>query len=110
MFRTLFMPNPTDFEAFLGTLNSQKFRALRPAQAHVLEQYNLALAGHDVGIELPTGAGKTLIALLIAEHFLPCMAFPTPCPSALPTFRTGPGTRVVSQYSRPSIRVSATKG
>jgi superfamily II DNA or RNA helicase len=63
------MPNPTDFGAFLGTLNSQKFRALRPAQAHVLEQYNLALAGHDVGIELPTGAGKTLIALLIAEHW-----------------------------------------
>jgi Helicase C-terminal domain/DEAD/DEAH box helicase len=27
------------------------------------------LTGHDVGIELPTGAGKTLIALLIAEHW-----------------------------------------
>jgi len=63
------MPHPIDFGAFLGTLNSQKFRALRPAQAHVLEQYNPAIEGHDVAIELPTGAGKTLIALLIAEQW-----------------------------------------
>src|SRR5712692_9248748 len=61
------MPNATDFAAFLQSFQSQKFRALRPAQAYVLEQYNNFLRKSDIGIELPTGAGKTLIALLISE-------------------------------------------
>ena len=61
------MPNQTDYADFLALLASAKFQALRPAQAHVLDQYNATLALHDVGIELPTGAGKTLIALLISE-------------------------------------------
>jgi hypothetical protein len=61
------MPNPADFASFLASLQSNKFQALRPAQAYVLDQYNAFLAKHDVGIELPTGAGKTLIALLISE-------------------------------------------
>jgi superfamily II DNA or RNA helicase len=33
----------------------------------MLEAYNEFLAKSDIGIELPTGAGKTLIALLICE-------------------------------------------
>src|SRR5258706_9719632 len=61
------MPNPTDFAAFLRSFQSQKFQELRAAQAYVLSQYNTFLATSDVGVELPTGAGKTLIALLIAE-------------------------------------------
>jgi RAD3-like DEAD/DEAH box helicase len=61
------MPNPTDFEAFLRSLRSQKFQAFRPAQAYVLNQYNNFLQKPDVGVELPTGAGKTLIALLVSE-------------------------------------------
>jgi hypothetical protein len=63
----LVMPTSADFAAFLTLLQSNKFKALRAAQFYVLDQYNAFLAKHDVGIELPTGAGKTLIALLIAE-------------------------------------------
>src|SRR5256885_255546 len=61
------MPNPTDFAGFLTSLESEKFRGLRAAQGYVLDQYNRFLATRDVGVELPTGAGKTLIALLVAE-------------------------------------------
>ena len=61
------MPAPTDFAAFLQSFRSQKFQALRPAQGFVLDRYNGFLAKADIGIELPTGAGKTLIALLISE-------------------------------------------
>ena len=57
------------FADFLSALNSEKFQILRPAQERVLSGYldgfeNTA----DVAVQLPTGAGKTLIALLIAEH------------------------------------------
>ncbi len=61
------MLQTTDFASFLESFQSQKFRALRPAQAEVLQQYNNFLNKSDIGVELPTGAGKTLIALLIAE-------------------------------------------
>lgn len=61
------MPQRIDFEAFLGSLQSQKFQALRAAQAYVLEEYNNALEKLDVGVELPTRSGKTLIALLVSE-------------------------------------------
>lgn len=63
----LIMPHRTDFAAFLETFQSQKFRALRPAQSAMLNEYNDFLSKLDVGVELPTGAGKTLIALLICE-------------------------------------------
>ena len=60
-----------DFEARLGALNSSEYISLRAAQAHVLSTY---AARHqdtpDVAIELPTGVGKTLIALLLADHAL----------------------------------------
>lgn len=44
---------------------------LRPAQAHVLDRFAESHTGtSDVGIELPTGEGKTLIGLLIADWAL----------------------------------------
>ena len=53
---------------FLAELNSAKFQTLRPAQERVLGQYLDKFGGtKDVAVELPTGAGKTLIALLVAE-------------------------------------------
>jgi Helicase C-terminal domain/Type III restriction enzyme, res subunit len=57
-----------DYAQFLASFASDKFRALWPAQAHVLQQYAAEFTSKpDVAIELPTGAGKTLIALLSAE-------------------------------------------
>ena len=47
-----------------------RFKKLRDAQAHVLSAYSQT--GHtlrDIAIELPTGAGKSLIALLILEFW-----------------------------------------
>ena len=55
-----------DYSAFLTSFQSAKFKALRPAQKH-LEKYGAFETKEDVAIKLPTGAGKTLIALLIAE-------------------------------------------
>jgi hypothetical protein len=55
------------YSAFLTSLQSAKFEALWPAQRHILDQYGTFEGKSDVGIELPTGAGKTLIALLVAE-------------------------------------------
>ncbi len=57
-----------DYSDFLATFNSQKFKALWPAQKYVLDKYvEQFTEKQDIAIELPTGAGKTLIALLIAE-------------------------------------------
>jgi len=56
-----------DYSTLLGSFRSKKFKKLRPAQSHILDQYSTFEPKPDVAIELPTGAGKTLIALLIAE-------------------------------------------
>mgnify|MGYP001581275579 CR=1 FL=1 len=57
-----------DFNDFLSGFKSAKFKNLWPAQKYVLEKYADQFAEKaDVAIELPTGAGKTLILLLIAE-------------------------------------------
>jgi hypothetical protein len=62
------LPLPTDYVAFLGEFNSPKFQKLLPAQAYVLGQYAASFVNEpDLAIQLPTGAGKTLIALLLAE-------------------------------------------
>ena len=62
------MPIGTNFAEFLTSFHSNKFSSLRPSQEHVLKEYSLKFSSvHDVAIELPTGAGKTLIALLISE-------------------------------------------
>ena len=57
------------YAEFLSQLKSTKFQALRPAQERVLGEYlDKFEATPDIAVELPTGAGKTLIALLIAEN------------------------------------------
>lgn len=62
------MDNLIDFTQFLAGLNSGKFRQLWTAQAHVLDTYTRDfLKKTDVAVDLPTGAGKTLIALLVSE-------------------------------------------
>jgi hypothetical protein len=57
----------SNYAEFLASFRSKKFKKLRPAQQHILDQYSAYEGKADVAIELPTGAGKTLIALLIAE-------------------------------------------
>src|SRR5579871_2341282 len=63
-----FVPGAVDYAQLLTDLGSRDFRTLRPAQGAALTCYS---AGHtttgDLAIELPTGAGKSLIALLICE-------------------------------------------
>ena len=59
------------FEEYLDSLGSSKFRQLWPTQKHVLDDYSTQfLDAKDVAIELPTGAGKTLIALLVGGKWL----------------------------------------
>lgn len=62
------MPINRDYSEFLSSFHSDKFRSLREAQQYILHEYSSNyISNPDVAIELPTGAGKTLIALLIAE-------------------------------------------
>jgi hypothetical protein len=60
-----------DFAQRLADFESSTFTELRPGQKLVLEEY---AANHmttaDLAIEMPTGEGKTLIALLIADWAL----------------------------------------
>jgi Type III restriction enzyme, res subunit len=57
-----------DFDVRLEAFDSAKFKELRPGQRQVLSAY---AANHldtsDLAIEMPTGEGKTLLALLIAD-------------------------------------------
>ena len=60
-----------DFSSRLKAFGSSSYPALRRAQAHVLAAYaERHVDSPDVAIELPTGVGKTLIALLLADHAL----------------------------------------
>jgi hypothetical protein len=60
-----------DFADRLDRLTSSKFQTLRPAQEHVLSKLgSLHIDDGDVGVELPTGEGKTLIALLMGDWAL----------------------------------------
>ncbi len=55
----------------LKGLNSPDFRELFPAQEAALSAYTSAgITKPNVAIELPTGAGKSLIALLILEYWM----------------------------------------
>ncbi|MBA7712109.1 hypothetical protein ES703_121079 [subsurface metagenome] len=62
------MPINQSYSEFLTSFHSQKFKELWPAQDYVLKKYSDEFINKpDIAIELPAGAGKTLIALLIAE-------------------------------------------
>ncbi|MEU4321435.1 helicase C-terminal domain-containing protein [Nocardia fluminea] len=62
------MPGDIDYTSLLSELGSSEFSKLRPGQLAALEQYSTKhSATADLAIELPTGAGKSLIALLIGE-------------------------------------------
>jgi hypothetical protein len=64
------MPTNQNYSEFLKSFRSKKFEKLWPAQDYMLRQYASGFKDKpDVAIELPTGAGKTLIALLIAEDW-----------------------------------------
>jgi hypothetical protein len=57
-----------DFTQLLTAQGSERFQELRPAQQAVLQSYAAEhLETPDLAIELPTGAGKSLVALLIGE-------------------------------------------
>src|SRR5882672_3962151 len=65
------MPGSRDYHAYLNRLNSPKFRRLWPSQDYVLGAYSASFGPkRDLAVELPTGAGKTLIALLVAGAWL----------------------------------------
>lgn len=62
------MPGAIDYTELLAEFGSDIYKRLRPAQENVLRSYRKRhFALPDVGVELPTGAGKSLIALLVAE-------------------------------------------
>jgi hypothetical protein len=61
---------PIEFNDLIAPTKGTKFQKLRPAQEAALCEY--AQSTHtqpDVAIELPTGSGKTLIALLVLEFW-----------------------------------------
>jgi Rad3-related DNA helicase len=60
-----------DFDERLAGFQSATFKELRPGQRQVLTAYATHyLTTPDVAIEMPTGEGKTLLALLIADYVL----------------------------------------
>ncbi|MFF7543372.1 DEAD/DEAH box helicase family protein [Streptomyces canus] len=60
-----------DFEQNLADFGSARFSQLRPGQRQVLAAYaEQHLDTTDLAVEMPTGEGKTLLALLIADHAL----------------------------------------
>ena len=60
-----------DFDERLAGFQSTTFRELRPDQRQVLSAYAAHhLTTPDVAVEMPTGEGKTLLALLIADYAL----------------------------------------
>ncbi len=62
------MPGNVDYAALLTEFGSATYKKLLPAQEPVLAAYaERHTSERDVAVELPTGAGKSLIALLIAE-------------------------------------------
>ena len=61
------MPSDLDFEARLASFSSARYTSLRGPQAAALGGYAAHIDQRDLAIELPTGYGKTLLALLIAD-------------------------------------------
>ncbi|ACU72915.1 DEAD-like helicase [Catenulispora acidiphila DSM 44928] len=61
-------PLDVDFEARLAAFASSKFTKLRTGQRLVLQEYAAThTATRDLAVEMPTGDGKTLVALLVAD-------------------------------------------
>lgn len=56
-----------DFSERLASFKSARYQELRAPQAMALSGYGRHVNDQDVAIELPTGYGKTLVALLIAD-------------------------------------------
>lgn len=68
--RALVSELKVDYSTILKTFQSSKFSALRPSQSFVLQAYSDSYCvKSDIAVELPTGAGKSLISLLIAEQW-----------------------------------------
>jgi superfamily II DNA or RNA helicase len=61
------MPEQIDFAERLEGFGSARYVGLRSAQAHVLAGYVRYINNSDLAVELPTGYGKTLVGLLIAD-------------------------------------------
>lgn len=60
-------PAPESPQALLQDLKGRKIAGLLDQQGEVLRNYLRALEEPDVAIQMPTGSGKTLVGLLIAE-------------------------------------------
>ncbi|MEM1448963.1 MAG: DEAD/DEAH box helicase [Planctomycetota bacterium] len=60
-------PAPESPQALLQDLKGRKIAGLLDQQGEVLRNYIRALKEYDVAIQMPTGSGKTLVGLLIAE-------------------------------------------
>lgn len=56
-----------DPESLFRDLRSRKVEGLLSQQADMLRAYMIEHASSDIALELPTGSGKTLVGLLIAE-------------------------------------------
>ncbi len=61
------MTTELDFDARLAGFGSARYRDLRPSQQLALRGYAAHRSARDVAAELPTGYGKTLVALLVAD-------------------------------------------
>jgi len=61
---------PVNFDELTRPIQGTRFHALRAGQRVALEVYSeRASVMPDLAIELPTGAGKTLIALLVLDYW-----------------------------------------
>ena len=61
---------PLDYKSLIQPISGTKFQILRPAQEYILNEYTVNTHKlHDLAVELPTGAGKTLLALLILDYW-----------------------------------------
>src|SRR4051812_5709662 len=61
---------PPNYHDLVAPTVGTAFAGLRPGQESALQQYAASeYRTRDLAIELPTGAGKTLIALLILDYW-----------------------------------------